>query len=260
MQALTATEIKKSAKKEKGYWNYEIINKKVKAKTPLPKAPPPPVAMPTNELLMQLHPDQIKILVQTWRKHAVHTMNPHDVSEALRIQDVARKKSAAYAAVVGFVIQQNPNLTLADEVPITNAGKQAQFDRRELAMNKLILRYEKHYGLLYFTSKTCEYCRIQDGVLTQFLHDFNYTIKTVELQKNSKLALKFNIKQTPSIILVNKRTKKWIPVTFGASSLPSFKENVYRGIRYIQKEITPAQFFTNESDMGTGLDPTNKQE
>jgi hypothetical protein len=34
-----ATEIKKSAKKEKGYWNYEIINKKVKAKTPLPKAP-----------------------------------------------------------------------------------------------------------------------------------------------------------------------------------------------------------------------------
>jgi conjugal transfer pilus assembly protein TraF len=87
--------------------------------------------MPTNELLMQLHPDQIKILVQTWRKHAVHTMNPHDVSEALRIQDVARKKSAAYAAVVGFVIQQNPNLTLADEVPITNAGKQAQFDRKE---------------------------------------------------------------------------------------------------------------------------------
>jgi hypothetical protein len=39
--------------KEKGYWNYEIINKKVKAKTPLPKAPPPPVAMPTNEVLMQ---------------------------------------------------------------------------------------------------------------------------------------------------------------------------------------------------------------
>jgi hypothetical protein len=33
LQALTATEIKKSAKKEKGYWNYEIINKKVKANT-----------------------------------------------------------------------------------------------------------------------------------------------------------------------------------------------------------------------------------
>jgi hypothetical protein len=31
LQALTATEIKKSAKKEKGYWNYEIINKTVLA-------------------------------------------------------------------------------------------------------------------------------------------------------------------------------------------------------------------------------------
>jgi thioredoxin-related protein len=48
------------------------------------------------------------------------------------------------------------------------AGKQAQFDRRELAMNKLILRYEKHYGLLYFTSKTCEYCRISLALLCVF--------------------------------------------------------------------------------------------
>lgn len=244
---------------KKGFWNYEVTLKTDTATVKTPKAPLPPIALPTTEVLMKMHPDQIQVLVKAWRKQAVYTLSPSDVSEALRIQDVARKKAAAYAAVVGLVNQQNPNLTLADEVPITNAGKQSQFNQRERAMNAYIAKSGKYYGLLYFTSATCEYCRIQDSVLSQFLSKFDYDIKSVELSKSPLLAAKFNIKQTPTIILVNRRSKKWIPVTFGATSLPRFKENVYRGVRYIQKEITPTQFFTNEKDIGTGLDPINTQ-
>ncbi|CAC9964679.1 hypothetical protein [uncultured Gammaproteobacteria bacterium] len=245
---------------KRGYWNDEVQPIKPVETIVLPKAPKAPSSLPSTEVLMKLHPDQIKVLLVQWRKHAVHTLAPKDVSEALRIQDVARKKSAAYAAVVGLVNQMNPNLSLADELPITNAGKQSQFNQRARAMDDYIGKSARSYGLLYFTSKTCEYCRVQDAVLSQFLNQFNYEIKTVELSKNPMLALKFNVKQTPSVILVNQRTKKWIPVAFGATSLPAFKESVYRGVRYIQKEITPAQFFTNERDIGTGMDPTNKQQ
>ncbi len=246
---------------KKGYWNYEINpNPITKTATieQIPKAPLP-TKLPPTEQLMQMHPDQIQFLVKSWRKHAVYTLQPADVSEALRIQDVARRKASAYAAVVGLVNQQNPNLTLADEIPITNAGKQSQYNQRKLATNNYIEKYKNNYGLLYFTSQTCEYCRVQDSVLQQFLNQFDYQIKSVELERQPLLAAKFNVQQTPTIIIANQRTKKWIPVTFGATSLPKFKENVYRGIRYIQQEITPAQFFTNEKDIGTGLDPVNKQ-
>lgn len=246
---------------EKGYWNYEVISKKTiaKPKLTLPPLPPKPAPLPKSEILMKLHPDQLKVLVKQWRKHAIYTLDPFDVSESLRVQDVGRKKSAAYAAAVGFVAQTNPNLSLADEVPITNAGKQAQFNNRKRAMDNYLQTATRKYGLLYFSSKTCEYCRIQDGVLQQLLSAFNFDIKIVELTKNQALAQRFNIKQTPSILIVKRNSDKYLPVSFGATSLPELTENIYRAIRYIQKEITPTQFFTNQVDIGTGLDPNNRQ-
>lgn len=245
---------------KKGYWNYEITPQKTNQKNLLPKVPPPPPTLPATELLMQMHPDQIQILVKAWRKHAIYTLQPSDVSEALRIQDVARKKASSYAAVVGLVNQINPNLTLADEIPITNAGRQIQFSGRKRAMSNYLNKSIRNYGLLYFSSKTCEYCRLQDHVLEQFLAEFRFDIKVVELEKEPLMAARFNIKQTPSIIIVNRTSKKHLPVAFGATSLPRLKESVYRAIRYIQEEITPAQFFTNEKDIGTGLDPNNKRQ
>jgi conjugal transfer pilus assembly protein TraF len=247
---------------EKGYWNYEIITKTTKTtatRLSIPKPPLPPAELPSTEKMMKMHPDQIKILVSQWRKHAIYTLEPKDVSEYLRIQDVARKKAVGYAAVVGLVNQKNPNLTLEDELPTTNTGMQTQYNIRKKATNNYIAKYSKNFGLLYFTSTSCEYCVVQDGILRQFLEQFNYEIKDVLLSKNPILAAKFGVKQTPSLILVNRRTKKWIPVSFGSISLPRLKENIYRGIRYINKEIKPAQFFTNERDIGTGLDPLNKQ-
>jgi len=201
---------------EKGYWNYEVTPKKKvkKPKSTLPPLPPKPAPLPKSEILMKLHPDQLKVLVKQWRKHAIYTLEPFDVSEALRVQDVGRKKAVAYAAVVGFVAQTNPNLSLADEVPITNAGKQAQFNTRKRSMDDYLQKSTRQYGLLYFSSKTCEYCRIQDGVLQQLLSVFNFDIKIVELTKNQALAQRFNIKQTPSILIVKRNSDKHLPVAF----------------------------------------------
>jgi hypothetical protein len=239
-----------------GYWNYEIITTQTKTTTEeLPQAPNKPPKLPTTEILMQMHPDQIQVLTKSWRKWAIYTLEPTDVSEALRIQDVARKKASSYAAVVGFVNQTNPDLSLADEVPITNAGMQAQYSMRQNAMDNYLENNVKHYGLLYFSSRNCEFCRIQDGILEQLLAEFDFDITVVEFEKEPLMVSRFNIRQTPSIIIVNRASKKHLPVSFGATSLPELTENIYRAMRYIQQEITPTQFFTNERDINTGLDP-----
>lgn len=144
-------------------------------------------------------------------------------------------------------------------MPITNVGKQAQFNTRKRAMDDYLQHATRNYGLLYFSSKTCEYCRIQDGILQQLLTVFNFDVTVVELSQNPVLSQKFNIKQTPSILIVKRNSDKHLPVAFGATSLPELTENIYRAIRYIQKEITPVQFFTNQVDIGGGLDPNNTE-
>lgn len=252
---------------DRGYWNYELKpikedkNKdKNKTRAPIPNTPPPPPVLPTTKILMQMHPKQIQVLVKRWRGHAIHTLKPSDVSEALRVQDVARKKAASYAAVVGLINQTNPNLTLSDEIPITSAARQVKFNQRKSNMDAYLLAHNRQYGLLYFTADSCEFCRLQDSVLSRFLDTFGYHTKRIDFNKNPVMAQRFNIKQTPSILLIARGSKKWIPISFGVASLPQMKERIYRGIRFVKKEINPTQFFTNEIDIGTGLDPANQQQ
>ena len=239
---------------EDGYWNYEI--EPIKAEqSALPEVPPPPAVLPPDSELMQMHPKQIQILVKSWRTHAIYTLDPDDVSEYLRIQDIARKKALAFSAVTGFVNQTNPDLSLADEIPITNTGQQLRYSARQQGINDTIAKAQNNYGLLYFTSQYCQYCKAQDSILSRFLDKFHYEIKVVDMLKNPVLANNFKIKYVPSIILVSRNSKKWIPLTTGATSLPVLKESLYRGVRYLRGEITPSQYFTDIKDINTGLDP-----
>ena len=50
---------------EDGYWNYEIepIKPIKEEQSTLPEVPPPPAVLPPDSELMQMHPEQIKILV-----------------------------------------------------------------------------------------------------------------------------------------------------------------------------------------------------
>lgn len=247
---------------DKGYWNYEakptptIETTTTKRDTmPMPKRPILPPPLPSEAVLLKMHPAQIKILVKQWRGRAIETLTPKDVQTYLTVQNVARKKAAGYAAVVGLVNQVNPNLSLKKEIPITNTGRQALYKKRKIGVDSYLFSIKEHYALLYFTDPSCKFCQVQDGILRQYQNKYNWTIKPILLHQNPLLASRFGVDITPSVILVSKNQKDWIPISYGITSLPELKENIYRGARLLTNNINPAQFYTNQDELGTGLDP-----
>lgn len=239
---------------EEGYWHYEIIKEEEKENNY-----PAPNPLPSEEKLMELHPDQIQKLIQIWRKRAIHTLKSVDVEQYLIVQEVARKKAAAFAANVGYVVQTNSNLSLNDEIPITNAGIQTKFNEKENNKDKILHKYKNKYGLAYFYLPNCTYCLIQEPIIERFLTEYKYKAESFHLQKNAVITNKFNVTQAPSVILLKKGSNKWMPISFGVQSKAMFEKNIYRSILFLEGLITQSQYFTNIEDINTGLDPLNNK-
>lgn len=246
---------------KKGYWNYEITptktletTKTIKA-NPLPERPKQPPVLPPEAALMQMHPAQIKVLIKQWRGRAIETLAPKDVQSYLLVQNVARKKAVGYAAVVGLVTQVDPNLSLKKDVPVTNAGKSALYSKRKREVDGYLASIRERYALLYFVDKSCAFCRVQDGILRQYQNKYGWTIKPIELSQRPDLGAQFGVEITPSLIMVSNNQKDWIPVSYGVTSLPELVEGIYRGAKLLTGNIAPAQFYTNQEELGGGLDP-----
>lgn len=258
---------------DKGYWNYEIDPTPTLEATPtnkanptektkprntlaIPSRPSLPPPLPPEEELMLMHPAQIQFLVKKWRGRAIETLTPSDVKSYLTVQNVARKKASGYAAVVGVVNQRNPKLSLKAELPITNQGRTALYQKRKMSMNQYLFKSKDDFALLYFIDPSCQFCQVQDGVLKQYQYQYEWTIKPILTHNNSDLTTKFAIDITPSIVLISKHSEDWIPIATGVTSLPELKENIYRGARLLAGVINPTQFYTNQNEIGTSLDPS----
>ena len=58
--------------------------------------------------LWKMHPDDFQEYLNQVTKFAVQFPTEKNVTQYLKIQDVARRKSVAFAAVVDFIGQKNP--------------------------------------------------------------------------------------------------------------------------------------------------------
>src|SRR5208337_1097974 len=64
----------------------------------------------TQEQLWKMHPDDFQELLMDFQKKAVMQLSEDSVNEYLVMQDIASKRSLAYANVAAYVQQKNPEL------------------------------------------------------------------------------------------------------------------------------------------------------
>lgn len=213
--------------------------------------PPPP---PMSEL-MKMHPEDIRELEKKHLDYALWKLTPEATEQYYTILKAVRLKAKAFAATHGIVKMTNPNLNTSYEIPQMAAGRDAKKRSTEQAVSQKLSQYKDDYGLIMFTSRTCSYCPPQRVIINEFSKRYGLYFQEVDINDNPQAALKFTIKNTPTIILVKRNTDKWLPVTYGLQGLPYLRDNSYRSIMYLEKEITPRQFYTPPNLLGTNLDP-----
>ncbi len=235
---------------QRGWWWYEDPPPiQQEEKTPIPSLP-----IYTPEQMWTINADQLREYAEIVKKEAVRLPSEENVRRHYVVQDVIRRKAVAFANASELIWQKHPELSVAKDSPLAAPGRKA-VTREKVAERELVLANGKEdFALLYFKSESCPFCQEQEGILGYFQDRFGWTIKPVDVDQRPELMSKFSIQTTPSLLLIQRGSKDFIPVTAGVASASEIESKLYRGIRLLQGEVSPENFNLYDFQKGGGFD------
>ncbi|HBL23353.1 MAG TPA: conjugal transfer protein TraF [Deltaproteobacteria bacterium] len=206
------------------------------------------------EALWNMHPDDFQPLLLDFQKKAVMNPSEENVREYYVIQDIARRKSLAFANSASFIMQKYPELNVATDYPTATPGRGALTRLQADEIRAKLVSARSDFGLIYFYSPSCQYCVEQGRIVDMFRDRHGWEVKKVNRDDNPQLAEMFNVKMVPYILLVYRYGKDAIPVSAGVIALSEMEEKIYRGVRLVSKEITPEEYSTYDFQRGGPFD------
>ena len=242
---------------KKGWFWYEEPAPEVEEE----KEPPaetrqvPSLANYSTEQLWDMHPDDFQNLLMEFQKKAVQRPTEENVHEYLTMQDIARRKAAAYANVASFVIQKYASLDVGRDYPVAAPGVVARVKMQKEEIATTIQSAASDHALLYFSRPDCQYCLEQRQILRFFTDRYGWQIKEIDVDSMPGVATRFGIQTTPSLLLIGKWREEYIPVASGVVALDELEQTLYRSIRLLNGQITPEEYSVYDFQKGGGLDP-----
>jgi conjugal transfer pilus assembly protein TraF len=209
-----------------GWYNYEDPEPEIKKeKTEEFKKP-----VINWDAVQTMPPKLLNSLITDVMDYAITFPTNENVKDFLRLQDVAINRSRAYMDTFMYVVQTNPELSKENELPTSRFGADEKHRQKQEQINRVLAESADDYALLYFYSPECGYCAKQEPVLEYFSRETGWIVKPVNVLLDQKAALRFNIEQTPSIVMINKNSPDWLLIASGIIPLPDLKERIARGI------------------------------
>ena len=205
--------------------------------------------------LWNMYPDDFHELLNTFMKKAVQKPDEKTVMDYLVMQDIARRKSLAFAAVMSYVNQKNQELGTQSVYPFTAPGQSAMVSMRVRAQEQTLAGAREQFALIMFTRKGCDFCVAQASILEFFVNKYGWPVRAVDMDDNPNMAAKFNITMAPTLIMVDKDSKQSIPISVGVMSMSDLVLKIYRSVRFMRGEITPQQWFMHDFERGKSNDP-----
>ncbi|MBP7796968.1 MAG: conjugal transfer protein TraF [Elusimicrobiales bacterium] len=242
------------------YWYEQAIKEKpekpqtVETKEKEEKRVLPNLKDYTVEQLWNMHPDDFSKLLDMFYKKAVMKPSEETMYEYMVMQDIARRKAVAVANVQMAMVQKYPEFSVGSGYPITAPGINAQTRLTQKEIKSKLHNSRNDYGLIYFYSETCEYCKEQKKILKFFIDEYKWEIKEIEINKERHIASKFNVEMVPYTILVYRKSLDFFPVSAGVISLAEIEEKVYRGIRLLSGETTMEDYSIYDFQKGGVFD------
>ncbi|EKD40842.1 MAG: hypothetical protein ACD_74C00152G0001 [uncultured bacterium] len=230
--------------------------KKESATPPAKQARPvPKMENYTMDDLWNMHPDDFQALLMDFQKKAVQYPTEHNMVEYYTMQDIARRKSAAFANVAGYVTQKYTSFDMNSTAPTVTPGRIAKTQMQNEEIQTTIASAQGDHALLFFTQQGCSFCDKQKNILKFFNDKYDWPIKEMDIRANPDIAARFNITTTPTLLLIGKGKSDYIPVSVGVASLDTIEQKLYRGVRLMDGKITPQEYATFDYQMGGGGDP-----
>jgi conjugal transfer pilus assembly protein TraF len=209
-----------------------------KDKKPELKSPPDLPSIKTVEALRKE--------VDRLRDQAIMSAKPLDVQAFLAAQQFLLEKSSVFADVARRVVWSTPDIDYSLRHPTDGMAIQAYNYGERVQQEQAITEAMKHYGVYFFMSSTCPYCRMQAQALKQLEMTTGLQVLPISLDGHgipgyahplpdngisTTLAQRFGLDRlsTPALFLVPKDNPGVppIPISFGMASSSEIMERIY---------------------------------
>lgn len=179
--------------------------------------------------------------LQTYVKKTLYqallTPSIANVAAYLQLQNQLSHQAHHFSNVWQAVLMANPELNDQLQFPTNAISRKLYYDEHNKQEASALKQLAKHYGLIFFYRSTCPYCRQFAPILKTFIKRYPFTIlpittdgKSLTVFPNSKfdvgLAKAFHVMAEPAVFLVNPKTFKAIPVTYGLVSHDELRQRL----------------------------------
>ena len=208
----------------------------------------------TPEALWNMYPDDFQTLMDDFKKQSVQTLSEKDVYAYYYMQDIARRKAAAYVNVHSVVMMKNPQISLEGASPQAVPGKLSMGRGLTVEKEDSLKANKENYGLVLFVSPKCPLCVEQEKIIQYFVNVHGWEFRTIDIKKNPHAAKKFNITVTPTIIVAKRNSENYMPLGYGVIALNTFKDRLYGSMRMLSGEAIAQDFYMKGSQKGGAYD------
>lgn len=194
------------------------------------------------ERVSVMHPEAFKKLFTEVEAYAMSYRTLSNFEDYAKMRTVMVNRSMEFMNVGTLWAQLNPEDTTESWHPTSAFGQNAYQAEVSTIKSDYIRANRDDYGILYFYRTDCNFCQKQAPVIRYFEEMSTWIIKGVDTDKYPDSMARFNIKSVPTLILIERKTERWLPLSSGLMTAEEIEDRLYRTIKYLKGESDEKDF------------------
>ena len=164
----------------------------------------------------------------------------------IRLQNQINQKAHYFSKTWQKVIWHHPELDYSLRHPTNQMGTHLYLDLLHKKEEKAIRSLAEKYGLFFFFSSDCPYCRTFAPIVKDFATRYGFSIVPITINgkplpefPNARLdngaSKRLGVNRYPSLFAVNPKLNRVIPLSYGVMSKEELSQRVYQ-LTQLQKQ------------------------
>ena len=181
--------------------------------------------------------NDVQVHLKEMKAKAILEPTPHNVKAYQEMQLRVVNQSQAFSDAWLLNVYLNPKLDENVRSPTAQGARFVVYENERLEKNEIIKNLKNTYGLFYFYSGSCSYCKAFAPVIKQFADTYGWEVMAVSLdgapsevfknwQPDNGISKKWGVQTVPAVFAINPETDHVIPVANGFTSIDEMEKRI----------------------------------
>jgi conjugal transfer pilus assembly protein TraF len=181
--------------------------------------------------------NDVQVHLKELKAKAILEPTSHNVKAYQEMQLRVVNQSQAFSDAWLMNVYTNPKLDENVRNPAAQGARFVVYENERLQKQQTITNLKSSYGLFYFYSGSCSYCKAFGPVIKHFADTYGWQVVAISLdgapsdlfknwQVDNGISKRWNVQTVPAVFAINPETDHVIPVANGFTSIDEMEKRI----------------------------------